>query len=237
MGGARPFRLGCVIDRGILPLWKVWIDFSVATQEYGKDKVGLDNYGEPKALKMGGRVPRRGEVRERTKCDGNWASFFLSAGLMGPLCPGPSVLLRWFPPPQGGLRSSGERRGPRAYDSFPGLDGTQGVCYASVGPLTAPFPAGPSQQEAESCRPDLSLLVYKEVPGHRFITIFFCSGQRFCRAGPFCVCMWFFFNHLWLHESLLFSVSWLTHILRVMSETLFPMAGALSKELCLELWL
>lgn len=59
MGGARPFRLGPVIDRGILPLWKVWIDFSMATHECGKDKAGLDNYGEPKALKMGGRVPHR----------------------------------------------------------------------------------------------------------------------------------------------------------------------------------
>lgn len=59
MGGARPFRLGRVIDRGILPLWKVRIDLSVATHECGKDKAGLDNYGEPKALKMGGRVPLR----------------------------------------------------------------------------------------------------------------------------------------------------------------------------------
>lgn len=55
MGGARPFRLGHVTVRDVLPLWKVWIDFSVAIHEHGRSRlalVSLDSYGEAKVLKM-----------------------------------------------------------------------------------------------------------------------------------------------------------------------------------------
>lgn len=38
MGGGRTFRLGHVTARGILPFWKVWIDFSLATHRHGRGR-------------------------------------------------------------------------------------------------------------------------------------------------------------------------------------------------------